>query len=90
MYTSKNGIEKAWGELTSQRGRRYLTDAELVKLLKWLPGSVFTSTRKNILRFTLSTGCRTGEVCQAEWRDIDLDNDTLHLRATKSDAERFV
>jgi integrase len=76
--------------LTSQRGRRYLTDAELIKLLKWLPGSVFTPTQKNILRFTLWTGCRTGEVCQAEWRDVDLDKGTWHLRATKTDTERFV
>jgi integrase len=60
---AKMALKRPGVKLTSQRGRRYLTDAELVKLLKWLPGSVFTSTRKNILRFTLSTGCRTGEIC---------------------------
>lgn len=87
---AKIALKRLGMRLTSQRGRRYLTDAELIKFLKWLPGSAFTPTQKNILRFTLWTGCRTGEVCQAEWRDIDLDKGTWHLRATKTDAERFV
>jgi integrase len=87
---AKIALKRLGMRLTSQRGRRYLTDAELIKLLKWLPGSVFTPTQKNILRFTLWTGCRTGEVCQAEWRDVDLDKGTWHLRATKTDTERFV
>jgi len=55
-----------------------------------LPGSAYSTTRKNVLRFTLWTGCRTGEVCAAEWKDIDLDKKTWHLRDTKTGVERHV
>jgi integrase len=43
-----------------------------------------------VLLFTLMTGCRTGEVCAALWRDVDLDAGTWHLRETKTGSERFV
>ena len=87
---AKSALRQARVRLTSQRGKRYLRDDELKKFLKWLPGSVFTPTQKNILRFTLWTGCRTGEICDAEWKDINLENGTWHLRATKTEVERTV
>ncbi|HMU66612.1 MAG TPA: tyrosine-type recombinase/integrase [Cellvibrionaceae bacterium] len=87
---AKAGLRQAKIKLTSERGKRVLSEAELKKLLQWLPGSAYTTTQKNILRFTLWTGCRTGEVCAAEWRDIDLDKKTWHLRDTKTGVERYV
>lgn len=60
------------------------------RLLQWLPGSAYSTTQKNILRFTLWTGCHTGEVCTAEWKYIDLDKKTWHLRDTKTGVERYV
>jgi integrase len=62
----------------------------LATLLKWLPGSDYTPTQKNVLRFTLWTGCRTGEVCNAAWKDIDLKKQTFHIRESKTDVERHV
>jgi integrase len=87
---AKSSLRQAKVKLTANRGKRVLSDQELTKLLQWLPGSVFTPTQKNILRFTLWTACRTGEVCTAEWNDIDLEAGTWHLRATKTDVERHV
>ena len=55
-----------------------------------MPGSAYSATQKNVLRFTLWTGCCTGEVCAAEWKDIDLDKRTWHLRDTKTGVERHV
>jgi len=51
--SAKNSILKLGMRLTSQRRRRNLSDDELRQFLRWLPGSVFTVTQKNILRFTL-------------------------------------
>lgn len=76
--------------LTPQKGTRVLSDDELKKLLNWLPGSGFTSPQKNVLLMTLWTGCRTGELCGAYWRDINLDIGTFHLRETKTGIERYV
>ena len=87
---AKNSLRQAKVRLTSKKGTRILSDKELSKFLNWLPSSALTQTQKRILRFALWTGCRTGEVCSAEWEYIDLDKATLHLRATKTEAERYV
>lgn len=87
---AKASLRQAKVKLTSTRGRRVLSERELQGFLQWLPGSAFTPTQKNVLRFTLWTGCRTGEVCNAEWADIDFETHTWHLRATKTDVERYV
>lgn len=87
---AKNSLRQAKVKMTPKKGRRTLSDVELKQLLEWLPGSAFTPTQKNILRFTVWTGCRTGEICQARWEDIDFEHATWHLRATKTGVERFV
>ena len=87
---AKSGLRQAKVRLTSQRGKRVLSDTELATLLKWLPGSDYTATQKNVLRFTLWTGCRTGEVCNAAWKDIDLKKRTFHIRESKTEVERYV
>ncbi|WP_415892556.1 tyrosine-type recombinase/integrase [Neptuniibacter sp. PT8_73] len=87
---AKSSLRQAKVKLTSQKGKRILTDKELKQFLQWLPGSAFTPTQKNILKFTLWTGCRTGEICDARWDDIDLEKGYWHLRTAKNEAERFV
>ncbi|MEW8074914.1 MAG: site-specific integrase [Candidatus Sedimenticola endophacoides] len=87
---AKASLRQAKVKLTHQRGKRVLSDTELATLLKWLPGADYTATQKNVLRFTLWTGCRTGEVCNADWQDIDLEKQTFHIRESKTGTERYV
>ncbi|MEP0002371.1 MULTISPECIES: site-specific integrase [Marinobacter] len=87
---AKASLRQAKIKLTPQKGKRVLSDQELKKLLEWLPGSNYTQTQKNVIRFTLWTGCRTGEVCVAEWKDIDLERETFHIRESKTAIERYV
>ena len=87
---AKSSLRQTGFKLTSERGTRVLSENELAKFLKWLPGSAYTATIKNVLRMTLWTGCRTGEVCDMEWEDVDLDKGTIHQRETKTDVERYV
>ena len=87
---AKNSLRQAKVRLTSKRGQRVLSDKELTKFLHWLPGCAFTQTQKNILLFTLWIACRTGEICVAEWEDIDLEKAVWHLKATKTETERYV
>lgn len=89
-YQAKGVLSRRRIRLTSTRGSRVLNDTELRKLLLWLPGSLYTPTQKNVIRFTLMTGCRTGEVVGAEWRDVDLDNAVWFLRDTKTNTPRNV
>lgn len=87
---AKSSLKQAKVRLTPVRGKRALSDAELKKVLAWLPGSGFSATQKGVLRLTLWTGSRTGEVCAAEWSDIDFDQATWHIRESKNEAERYV
>jgi len=87
---AKSSLKQARVKLTATKGTRVLSDEELKRVLKWLPTSGFSEKHKQILMIILWTGCRTGEVCEAKWEDINLDNKTWHIRASKNGAERFV
>lgn len=87
---AKESLRRAKIRLTSERGKRVLSEGELKQFLQWLPGSVFTPTQKNVMRFTLWTGCRTGEVCEARWSDVDLKKGVWQLNETKTGIDRTV
>ncbi|EPU4032716.1 tyrosine-type recombinase/integrase [Enterobacter asburiae] len=87
---AKSSLRQTRIKLTNGRGTRVLSENELAKFLNWLPGSAYTPTIKNVLRLTLWTGCRTGEVCNMAWKDVDLEKGTIHLRETKTGVERYV
>lgn len=87
---AKSSLRQTRIKLTNGRGTRVLSETELTKFLKWLPGSAYSPTVKNVLRLTLWTGCRTGEVCNMAWKDVDLKKGTIHLRETKTGVERYV
>ncbi|HHH1473743.1 TPA: tyrosine-type recombinase/integrase [Yersinia enterocolitica] len=87
---AKSSLRQTNIKLTCERGTRILSEKELAKFLHWLPSSAYTPTIKNVLRLTLWTGCRTGEVCNMAWEDVDLNKGTIHLRETKTGVERYV
>ena len=87
---AKSSLRQTNIKLTCERGTRILSEKELAKFLHWLPGSAYTPTIKNVLRLTLWTGCRTGEVCNMAWEEVDLEKGTIHLRETKTGVERYV
>lgn len=87
---AKANFKQARVKLTSNKRKRMLNDDELIVVLKWLPTSGFSSKHQSILKIALWTGCRTGEACNAEWKDINLDKSTWHIRESKNEAERYV
>lgn len=66
------------------RRKRVLTDVELAALLKWLSHSPYSRIVRKSLMLVLLTGCRSGEVTAARWRDIDLDRAVWTIRETKN------
>ena len=66
------------------RRKRVLTDAELAKFMKWLPHSSYSRTVREAMSLVLLTGCRSGEVVAALWRDIDLERGVWTIRETKN------
>ncbi len=66
------------------RRRRVFTDAELATFVRWLPRSPYSRTVRDALTLVLFTGCRSGEVVAALWRDIDFDRAVWTIRETKN------
>jgi integrase len=87
---AKSSLKQTRIKLTSNKRTRVLSDFELKQVLAWLPISGFSKHHKSILQIALWTGARTGEICSAEWRDINLESATWHLKGTKNGSERFV
>ena len=63
---------------------RALSDAELVMLLRWLDSGAVSRNIADILRLTLYTGARTGEVCAMRSRDVDIGSRTWTHTQTKT------
>lgn len=87
---AKASLTQAKIKLTSKPGKRFLSKDELTQLVNWLPGSAYPANVKNALRLTLWTGCRSGEICAVAWKDVSLEDGTIHLRETKSGIGRYV
>ncbi len=87
---AKSSLQQAKVKLTSNQGKRVLSDKELSQFLYWLPNSAYSKEIKDIMILTLLTGCRTGEICGLVSNDIDFNKGTIHLRGTKMGTERHV
>jgi integrase len=72
------------------QGKRILSDDEITLFMNWLPTAPFSDNVKDALLLALYTGCRSGEIVQASWKSIDLDNGTYHLTDTKTGVDRTV
>ncbi len=66
------------------RRKRVLTDSELAVFMKWLPNSPYSRSIRDAISLMLCTGCRSGEIVAARWRDIDLDRSTWMILETKN------
>jgi integrase len=51
--------------------------------VRWLPRSPYSRTVRDALAIVLFTGCRSGEVVAALWRDIGLERAVWTIRETK-------
>ena len=87
---AKKALKQANIKLTHTKGKRALADDELAKFMNWLPESKLSFSIKGIFLLTLWTGCRTGELCVARWKDVDLERKILHLPKTKTGSQRDV
>ncbi len=72
------------------QGKRILIDEEITLFLEWLPNAMISQNVKDALLLSLYTGCRTGEIVKADWKSVDLDKGTYHLKDTKTGISRVV
>jgi len=63
---------------------RYLSEAEITELSARLPNGNLLKTTECALWIMLSTSCRIGEICKAEWQHLDLNAKTWKIPAENS------
>lgn len=63
---------------------RYLTEAEIRELNAKLPDGRLLKTTECALWIMLSSCCRIGEICKAEWQHLDLEAKTWKIPAENS------
>ncbi len=84
-YLDKNpcgGIKK----LNELSRLKTLSDEDIDKLIH---GATNKLTR-DLITFLIYTGCRKGEALNLKWDDVDLQNDVIAIKGTKTKYDRYV
>ena len=84
-YLDKNptsGIKK----LNELSRLKTLSDDDIDKLIH---GATNKLTR-DLITFLIYTGCRKGEALNLKWDDVDLQNDVIAIKGTKTKYDRYV
>ena len=58
---------------------RYLSENEIIELQQQLPAAKLSHVTEYAIWIMLSTCCRVGELSQARWSDIDMENGEWHI-----------
>ena len=84
-YIEKNpcaGIKK----LNELSRLKTLSDGDIQKLIS---GATNKLTR-DLITFLIYTGCRKGEALNLKWNDVDLQNDVIAIKGTKTKYDRYI
>lgn len=63
---------------------RHLSEAEIKALTVQIPNARLLKSTECALWLMLSTCCRIGELCQAQWKHLDLEANTWHIPSENS------
>ena len=84
-YLDKNpyvGIKK----LNELSRLKTLSDQDINKLI----AGATNKLTKDLITFLIYTGCRKGEALNLKWDDVDLQNDIIAIKGTKTKYDRYV
>ena len=63
-----------------------LSDSDIDKLI----AGVTNKLTRDIMAFLIYTGCRKGEALNLKWDDVDLKNDVIAIKGTKTKYDRYI
>ena len=84
-YIDKNpcaGIKK----LNELSRLKTLSDSDIEKLI----AGATNKLTKDLITFLIYTGCRKGEALNLKWDDVDLQNDVIAIKGTKTKYDRYI
>ncbi|MHB1696502.1 MAG: tyrosine-type recombinase/integrase [bacterium] len=88
-------IERGLIEKNPAAGIKKLNELSRLKTLsesdinKLIAGATNKLTR-DLITFLIYTGCRKGEALNLKWEDVDLSNDVIAVKATKTKFDRYI
>ena len=84
-YIEKNatsGIKK----LNELSRLKTLSDEDIEKLINGATNKL----TKDLITFLIYTGCRKGEALNLKWDDVDMQNDVIAIKGTKTKYDRYI
>ena len=84
-YIEKNPASKI-KKLNTLSRLKTLSDEDIQKLIA---GATNKLTR-DLITFLIYTGCRKGEALNLKWDDVDLQNDVIAIKGTKTKYDRYI
>ena len=84
-YIDKNPAFKI-RKLNTLSRLKTLSDSDIDKLIA---GATNKLTR-DLITFLIYTGCRKGEALNLKWDDVDLQNDVIAIKGTKTKYDRYI
>ena len=84
-YIDKNpcaGIKK----LNELSRLKTLSDEDIEKLINGATNKL----TKDLITFLILTGCRKGEALNLKWDDVDMQNDVIAIKGTKTKYDRYI
>ena len=88
-------IKKAYLDKNPATGVKKLNELSRLKTLsdddiqKLIAGATNKLTR-DLITFLIYTGCRKGEALNLKWDDVDLKNDVIAVKGTKTKYDRYI
>jgi integrase len=81
----KNPAEKI-KQLNELSRLKTLSDEDIEKLI----AAATNKLTRDIITFLIYTGCRKGEALNLKWDDVDLKNDIIAIKGTKTKYDRYI
>lgn len=88
-YAGKNWVDSDFRKTVDKKEIRVLSADEEPRLMNSAT-DLYGEHMATLIRFALRTWGRTGEVLTLSWKDVLLDDGSLHFRSTKSHEDRFI
>ena len=84
-YIDKNPAAKI-KKLNELSRLKTLSDEDIQKLI----GGTTNKLTRDLITFLIYTGCRKGEALNLKWDDVDLNNDLIAIKGTKTKYDRYM
>ncbi len=84
-YIQNNAVTRI-KKLNELKRVKTLADEDIQKLIE----SAANKLTKNLISFLIYSGCRKGEALNLKWDDVDLKNDVIAIKGTKTKYDRYI